>query len=104
MKKKELITIVSNNQKNTPIMKEKNEIIRNNEINIQKPFLKWVGGKTQMINTILDKIPKEMNNYHELFLGGGSVLLGVLSLKRNNQITIKNKIYAYDVNTSLIQV
>ena len=46
---------------------------------IQKPFLKWVGGKTQIINNIISKIPNKMNNYHELFLGGGSVLFSVLS-------------------------
>jgi DNA adenine methylase len=71
---------------------------------IQKPFLKWVGGKTQIIETIISKIPNEMNSYHELFLGGGSVLLAVLSLKKQNKITIKDKIYAYDVNKTLINV
>ena len=35
---------------------------------LQKPFLKWVGGKTQIIKDIISKIPKEMDNYHELFL------------------------------------
>ena len=73
-------------------------------ITIQKPFLKWVGGKTQIIDAILSKIPKEMNNYHELFLGGGSVLLAVLSLQKQNKITIKNKIFAYDINSALINV
>lgn len=71
---------------------------------IQKPFLKWVGGKTQILNDILSKIPQEMENYHELFLGGGSVLLAVLSLQRQNKITIKGKIYAYDINIALINV
>jgi len=71
---------------------------------IQKPFLKWVGGKTQIINDIISKIPNEMNNYHELFLGGGSVLLAVLSLQKQNKILIKNKIYAYDINSELINV
>ena len=52
------------------------------EQKIQKPFLKWVGGKTQIIDKIISKIPKEINNYHELFLGGGSVLLAVLSLQK----------------------
>ena len=70
----------------------------------QKPFLKWVGGKTQIIDTIISKIPKDINNYHELFLGGGSVLLAVLSLQKQNKITIKNKIYAYDINRVLIRV
>lgn len=72
--------------------------------NIQKPFLKWVGGKTQIINSIIPKIPQEMNNYHELFLGGGSVLFAVLSLKKQNKITIHNKIYAYDFNENLINL
>lgn len=71
---------------------------------IQKPFLKWVGGKTQIIEHILSRIPKEMNNYHEVFLGGGSVLLAVCSLREQNKITIKNKIYASDINTDLINV
>jgi DNA adenine methylase len=71
---------------------------------IQKPFLKWVGGKTQIINHIISKIPKEMNNYHEPFLGGGSVLFAVLSLQKENKIVIKNKICAYDINGILINV
>ena len=74
------------------------------EPKLQKPFLKWVGGKTQIINNIISKIPTEINNYHELFLGGGSVLLAVLSLQKQNKIIIKNKIYAYDINNILINV
>jgi DNA adenine methylase len=71
------------------------------EIILQKPFLKWVGGKTQIITEILNKFPEKINNYHEIFLGGGSVLLGVLSLIKENKIKINN-IYAYDLNKSLI--
>ena len=52
------------------------------EHKIQKPFLKWLGGKTQIINDIISKIPTQINNYHELFLGGGSILLAVLSLQK----------------------
>jgi DNA adenine methylase len=74
------------------------------EQKIQKPFLKWVGGKTQIINEVISKIPIEINNYHELFLGGGSVLLAVLSLQKNGKIIIKNKICVYDINPVLINV
>ena len=83
------------------------EIVTNNkmtDVKLQKPFLKWVGGKTQILGSIINKIPVEINNYHELFLGGGSVLLAVLSLQKQNKIVIKNKIYAYDVNSALINV
>jgi DNA adenine methylase len=71
---------------------------------IQKPFLKWVGGKTQIMDHILSRIPKNINNYHEPFLGGGSVLFAVLSLQKQNKITIRNKIRAYDANYTLIHV
>ena len=71
---------------------------------LQKPFLKWAGGKTQIIEDILNKVPKTMNNYHEPFLGGGSVLLGILSLQKENKITINDNIYAYDINENLINV
>ena len=71
---------------------------------LQKPFLKWVGGKTQIIENVISKIPAIINNYHEPFLGGGSVLLAVLSLQKQGIITIKNNIYAYDINNALISV
>ena len=72
--------------------------------NLQKPFLKWVGGKTQIIHQVLDKFPIEMDNYHEVFLGGGSVLLALLSLQKQNKIKVKHNIYAYDINEVLINV
>ena len=81
-----------------------NRQIKMSEHKLQKPFLKWVGGKTQIINDIISKIPNLMNIYHELFLCGGSVLLAILSLQKQNKIIIKNKIYAYDVNADLINV
>lgn len=71
-------------------------------IEITKPFLKWVGGKTQIINDVLALFPKEMNNYHEPFLGGGSVLLALLSHVRNGSIKVSGKIYASDLNSNLI--
>lgn len=73
-------------------------------IKLQKPFLKWVGGKRQIIDNIINIIPNEMENYHEIFLGGGSVLLAILSLQKEKKIIIKNKIYAYDINENLINV
>ncbi len=67
-----------------------------------KPFLKWVGGKTQILDNVLELFPKEIVNYHEPFLGGGSVLLGLLSRIKNGTIKVSGKIYASDINRALI--
>lgn len=40
-----------------------------------KPIIKWVGGKSQLLDIIKKKLPKEFNKYYEPFLGGGAVLL-----------------------------
>jgi DNA adenine methylase len=37
-----------------------------------KPFLKWAGGKTQLISELLEYIPSSFNKYIEPFIGGGS--------------------------------
>jgi DNA adenine methylase len=69
-----------------------------------KPIIKWVGGKTQIIDKIMENFPTEINNYHELFLGGGSVLLSLLSFQIDNKIKINGSINAYDINETLIYV
>ena len=38
------------------------------------PFLKWVGGKRQLMPAIKELIPKNYTNYYEPFIGGGAVL------------------------------
>jgi DNA adenine methylase len=39
-----------------------------------KPFLKWVGGKRQLLPIIKQYIPKEYNTYFEPFVGAGALL------------------------------
>lgn len=64
-----------------------------------KPFMKWVGGKSQIIADVMALFPKTIYNYYEPFLGGGSVLLALLS---NKSIKITGKVYASDLNSNLI--
>ena len=71
---------------------------------IVKPFMKWVGGKTQIIEDIVQTFPKEMCNYHEPFLGGGSVLLALLSCVRTGKVVVSGNIYASDLNANLINL
>jgi DNA adenine methylase len=64
-----------------------------------KPFLKWVGGKTQILDSVLGNFPDKIHDYHEIFVGGGSVLFSVL-----DRCNVNGKLYAYDLNKTLIQV
>lgn len=71
---------------------------------VVKPVLKWVGGKTQILDDVLKHFPSYMNNYHEPFIGGGSVLFGLLSLVYEGKIKIDGNIYASDKNDCLIHM
>ena len=39
-----------------------------------KPFVKWAGGKRQIIKDLLHYSPDEFNTYYEPFVGGGALL------------------------------
>ena len=69
---------------------------------IVKPPLKWVGGKTQIIDQVLALFPRTMKNYVEPFLGGGSVLLALLSMRQQGLIQITGTICASDTNPNII--
>lgn len=64
-----------------------------------KPFLKWAGGKRQLLDEIRARLPKsidEMDTYIEPFIGGGAVLFDML--KRFN---FKN-VHISDINPELV--
>jgi len=69
-----------------------------------KPFLKWVGGKTQILGEVFSHFPKTIANYHEPFLGGGSVLLALLSKVRAGEIELTGGVFASDANSGLINL
>lgn len=67
-----------------------------------KPILKWAGGKTQLISEISEIYPigfgKKIKRYAEPFVGGGAVLLNVLS---NYEL---DEVFINDVNAELINM
>ena len=42
------------------------------------PFVKWAGGKRQLLPQIKERMPEKYNNYFEPFVGGGAVLFELL--------------------------
>ena len=67
-----------------------------------RPFVKWAGGKGQLITIIRNTYPKDLgvktNKYAEPFVGGGAVLFDILS---NYDL---DSIYISDINPELINV
>lgn len=45
--------------------------------NIIKPFLKWVGGKSRLVNQLLPMMPNGYNIYREPFLGSGALFFAL---------------------------
>lgn len=56
------------------------------------PFVKWAGGKRQLLDRISERMPQTYNNYYEPFIGGGAVLF---ELQPENAVI-------NDINSSLI--
>ncbi len=67
-----------------------------------KPFIKWAGGKSALLNDIRkfypDELGKSINKYCEPFVGGGAILFDVLS---NYNL---DEVYISDVNKELVNV
>jgi len=73
---------------------------RSSKCESMKPFVKWAGGKTQLLDEIRNKYPKglgkKINRYCEPFVGGGAVLFDVISSHSFNDVLIN------DINPDLI--
>lgn len=72
------------------------------DIHTAKPFVKWVGGKTQLLGDIKKTLPRDLSQragmtYVEPFVGGGAVLFWILQEYPNITRAIIN-----DINAELI--
>ena len=61
-----------------------------------KPFVKWAGGKRQLLAELEKNFPKQFGTYFEPFLGGGAVLFDLLAKKPNLKCSIS------DLNSDLV--
>ncbi|MCR4900757.1 MAG: DNA adenine methylase [Treponema sp.] len=63
---------------------------------LAKPFIKWVGGKSQLLDEIREKYPSHLEKYCEPFVGGGAVLFDILCKFQPKEVLIN------DINKELI--
>lgn len=67
-----------------------------NNLPVPRPFLKWAGGKTQLADALLERMPPVFNIYHEPFLGSGAFFF---RLYREQKI---RRAILSDINAELI--
>ena len=72
--------------------------IRSVDLRHSYPFVKWAGGKNQLLNELDSLIPSKFNSYFEPFLGGGAMFFHLVSDK-NLTFTA----YLSDTNEELIK-
>ncbi len=58
------------------------------------PFIKWAGGKRQLLPELKKRLPSNFNNYYEVFLGGGALFF---------DLQVQNA-FLNDINEELISV
>ena len=69
---------------------------KNNINKTAKPFVKWVGGKSQLLDEIRKRYPSQIEKYCEPFVGGGAVLFDILQKFQPKKVLIN------DINKELI--
>ena len=60
-----------------------------------QPFVKWAGGKRQIMDKLLEFKPKKFRHYYEPFVGGGALLLELLPIRATINDSNKELMYVY---------
>lgn len=63
-----------------------------------RPFVKWAGGKRQLLHELLGRLPQRFHHYHEPFVGGGALFF---ALSEQGHFAQK-KARLSDINAELI--
>ena len=61
-----------------------------------KPFVKWAGGKRQLIPVLEESLPRSFGTYFEPFLGGGALLFHILAKDPGRRCDVS------DLNSDLV--
>lgn len=77
------------------VFEKKNNSIKSR---IPQPFVKWAGGKRQLLPQLKSFFPKDFNKYIEPFVGGGAVFFYLFRKKK----LVNKKSILIDINQDLI--
>jgi DNA adenine methylase len=72
--------------------------MQGNFLTVLRPFVKWAGGKRQLLNEIEKRLPNNWNTYYEPFFGGGALLVNLQNEEKIFKAVIS------DLNSELINL
>lgn len=80
-----------------------------NHNTLLKPALKWIGGKTQLLSTMVPLLPDNYNTYCEPFVGGGALLFHIqphtaIINDINTEIITAYNVIKYDVENLIVEL
>lgn len=58
-------------------MRAENLMLQSSLVGKGRPLLKWAGGKTQLLEELLPKVPRKFSKYIEPFFGGGALFFAL---------------------------
>ena len=74
-----------------------------------KPFVKWVGGKTQLLPELRSRIPGNFSRYFEPFVGGGALFFDLqpklaILIDINKELTNTYKVIKYQTQELIVDL
>ncbi|VEU74336.1 adenine-specific DNA methyltransferase [Mycoplasmopsis citelli] len=72
------------------------EISKSFQDNQIKPFIKWAGGKAQILEHLKTYMPKSFDHYYETFVGGGAFFFEIAPFKATINDLNKELMLAYN--------
>jgi DNA adenine methylase len=73
-------------------------VMQGNFLTVLRPFVKWAGGKRQLLNQLGKRVPDTIDTYYEPFVGGGALLVNLQKEERISKAVIS------DLNSELINL
>ena len=80
------------------VIQSQSNSLLHSELPICYPFVRWAGGKTQLLANLDLFIPSQFSRYFEPFLGGGALFFYLIRYKNKPFVAS----YVSDINSELI--
>ena len=69
-----------------------------------KPFVKWAGGKRQIMSELKKYTPADFNSFYEPFVGGGALFFELFTSYGKSALARNQRVIQYDLQGNAIKI